>query len=80
MEIIPHTPLVTLDWIQESLRSKQCRFPVDYALNYTKIRSSPSASLLKRLNKKMQALMSLDFIQTRAHTTPNAPSSNLLAT
>ena len=76
MDVLPHTPVVTLEWVEESIKAKQCKFPIDYSMNSISLRGPPTTSEFKRLNKKMKSFMEMDFIQTRGS---NATGSNLIS-
>lgn len=43
-DVVPHTPIVSVEWIEESVRARICKFPIDYAMNYLTLRGPPSNS------------------------------------
>lgn len=65
-------PLVTPEWLQQSMRAKKCKYPNDYALNYHNIctRQFNDSTNIRRLNRKLATFMEMDFLST--------PGSSLL--
>ncbi len=59
-------PIVTHEWLEQSIKSKKCKYPNDYALNYHNISHGTFDDTLniRRLNRKIQYYMELDFLNT----------------
>lgn len=61
-------PIVTHEWLEQSIKSKKCKYPNDYALNYHSINhgSFDDTINIRRLNRKIQYYMELDFLNTNS--------------
>jgi hypothetical protein len=55
-------PIVDVEWVEDSIRNKFCKYPFDYALNQSLIRTKESLEHLPKMKKKLELQLSIDPI------------------
>lgn len=64
---IPY-PIVDLEWMEDSFRSKLCKYPFDYALNQTYISHKEPVEHYPKMRKKLEIQLTspvIDKLQTK---------------